>query len=242
MAAEHRQPRLLFGRDDIERDAGFAVGAFDEGGAVARAPARLGRDRAGKGDVAAPELVGADGERGDGALDRGIAQPAGRGEPLAQPDDARKGIDDGEPLGGGPRDQQAAVVGAQIERCIMAPLAGAGRPRRIMRRPRRAIAAPRRHPGGRLPHCRTTMIFSGPGRMPPPVLEGSDSECAGPRQPRVDKGAAARLWRDPLVPRRLKVRPRTLTPLIEVRILTGHPAAGRGVGAARARCRGASRR
>ena len=47
----------------------------------------------------------------------GCAEPAGGGQALAQPDDARKRIDDAElPGPAGNRDQQPAIVGAEIER------------------------------------------------------------------------------------------------------------------------------
>ena len=57
-------------------------------------------------------------QRRERALDRRLAQPPGQRQALAQPDDAREGVDDPEPVGGRPRDQQAAVVGAEIERRI----------------------------------------------------------------------------------------------------------------------------
>ena len=63
------------------------------------------------------------------APDRRFAQPAGQRQPLAEPNDARERVDDPESLGGRPRDQQPAIVGAQIQRRISpAPaIARAGR-------------------------------------------------------------------------------------------------------------------
>ena len=54
-------------------------------------------------------------QRLDGALDGRLRQPAARGHALAEADDAREGVDDLEAAPRGPRDQQPAVVGAEIE-------------------------------------------------------------------------------------------------------------------------------
>ena len=74
----------------------------------------------------AAHLVAADLQRLDRALDRRLAQPAGLRKPLAEPDDARERVDDPKSVGGRPRDQQPAIVGAQIQRGIRA---AAARPR-----------------------------------------------------------------------------------------------------------------
>ena len=83
--------------------------ALDELAAVDGAAAGLGRDRARQGDVAAAQLVGADGERGDGAVHGALGELAGLGQALAQADDARKGVDDGEALVG-----RAAISSRQL--------------------------------------------------------------------------------------------------------------------------------
>ena len=70
VAAEHRQPRFLLRADHVERDAGLVAHPLDELGAVARAAAGLGGDRAGEVDVAAAQLVGADLERAERAVHR----------------------------------------------------------------------------------------------------------------------------------------------------------------------------
>ena len=57
-------------------------------------------------------------KRGDGALDRGLADAAGRGDALAEPDDPREGIDHAKTVAGRTGDQQPAIVGAEIERGI----------------------------------------------------------------------------------------------------------------------------
>ena len=118
MAAEHRQPRFLARGDDIERNPGFEPHPLDELLAVRRPAARLGRDRAGEMDIAAAELVGADLQRPQRAVHRRLVQPPGLGHALAQPDDPAEGIDDGEILARRPGDQQAAIVGAEIDRGI----------------------------------------------------------------------------------------------------------------------------
>src|SRR6185312_8619125 len=51
----------------------------------------------------------------DRTLDRGFRKPAGAGKPLAEPDDAREGVDHMERVRRRMRDQKAAVVGAEIE-------------------------------------------------------------------------------------------------------------------------------
>src|SRR5262249_25849493 len=52
------------------------------------------------------------------ALDRRLADAAGGGDALAEADDAGKSVDDAEPLAGRAGDQQAAIVGAEVERRI----------------------------------------------------------------------------------------------------------------------------
>ncbi len=63
-------------------------------------------------------LIGYERERRDSAVHRGIAQPAAGAKPFAKADDARKGVDHGEPALARSRDEQAAIVGAKIERAI----------------------------------------------------------------------------------------------------------------------------
>ena len=64
------------------------------------------------------DLVAADAERGDGALDRGVADTAGRRDALAQPDDPRERIDHAKSVAGRTGDQQAAIIGAEVERGV----------------------------------------------------------------------------------------------------------------------------
>ena len=69
-------------------------------------------------DVSPPaDALGADLQRGQGALHGGGLEPAGLGQPLAQPHDARIGVDHPETAAAAARgDQQSAVVGAQVQR------------------------------------------------------------------------------------------------------------------------------
>jgi len=118
VAAEHRQPRFLLRRDHVEPDAGLLPHALDEGRAVARPPARLGRDRTRKPHVASAQLVGADVKRGERPVHRFLAEPSGPGQPLAEPHHAAERVDDHEVLLRRAGDQQAAVVGAEIDRGV----------------------------------------------------------------------------------------------------------------------------
>jgi len=69
--------------------------------------------------LVAAQLRGADLERRDGALDRGRAEPAGRFEAFAEPHDARERVDDLQAAGALlARDQQAAIVGPEVERGV----------------------------------------------------------------------------------------------------------------------------
>src|SRR6202012_5816719 len=63
-------------------------------------------------------LVAADLQRLDRATDRSLADAARGGDALAEPDDAREGVDHAKTAAGRPGDQQAAIVGAEIERRI----------------------------------------------------------------------------------------------------------------------------
>src|SRR5439155_22477099 len=59
-----------------------------------------------------------DGQRIDRAGDGRVADAARRGHALPQPDDAGERIDHAEAVAGGTRDQEPAIVGAEIERGI----------------------------------------------------------------------------------------------------------------------------
>ena len=83
------------------------------------------------------DLVAADAQRRDGAVDRGVADTAGRRDPLAEPDDARERIDHAKTVAGRTGDQQAAIVGAEVQRGIDA---GCRRRRMACRRARQPAA------------------------------------------------------------------------------------------------------
>ena len=150
VAAEHRQPGFFLRRDDVERDPGFAAHPLDELAAVDRAATGLGGDRAGDADVAADQLVGADRQGADRAVHRLLAELAGLAQTLAEADDARESVDDGETLVDRAGDEEPAIVGAKVERAIgvarrTAPLAS--------RDSRRAAPSWRGRPSGdRLRH------------------------------------------------------------------------------------------
>ena len=57
-------------------------------------------------------------QRLDGAGHGGIRQPAGAMHALAQADDPGERVDDEKAAPRGPGDQQAAIIGAEIERAI----------------------------------------------------------------------------------------------------------------------------
>ena len=79
---------------------------------------RFGGDQPGARHTAVAHLGAADTQRIDRAQDRGLAQPAGAGDALAQADDARERVDHAEAVPRRACDQEPAVVGAEIERGI----------------------------------------------------------------------------------------------------------------------------
>ena len=117
-AAGGRQPRLGLAIDDLQLEPDLLGDAGAEFGAVHRRAARLGRDQLRPRHAAIAHLVAANGERFDCAGDRGLADAAGRRYALPQPDDAGECVDDTKAVAGGARDQQPAIVGAEIERGI----------------------------------------------------------------------------------------------------------------------------
>src|SRR3546814_17948080 len=70
-------------------------------------------------DAAMAQFVRTHCERGDRAVDRRLADPAGAREPFAQPHDPREGVDDGEAIALHTRDQQETIGGAEVKRGIM---------------------------------------------------------------------------------------------------------------------------
>jgi hypothetical protein len=153
VAAEHGEPRLLLGRDDLEDDSGFLPHPFDELAAVDGAAAGFGGDRAGEGDPAPAQLVGADGEGGDGAVLRRVADLAAGAQAFPEPDDPREGVDDGEALVGRPGDEKAAIVGAEVEGAIAGAVRVAPHPGRNSCRRRRTLCRRKRSRRGLLRHA-----------------------------------------------------------------------------------------
>ena len=118
VAAQHGKAGFFLRGDDIQPDAGFGMDAFDEVGAVGRTAARLGRDRAGEVDVALLQLFRADVQRAQCPVHRRVGQAARLREAFAQPHYAAERVDHHEMLARRPRDQQTAVVGAEVDRGI----------------------------------------------------------------------------------------------------------------------------
>ena len=160
--------------DDLELEAGFLGDAGAEFFAVLGGPAGFGGDQPRARDAAA-RILSRQTERVDRAHDRRLADAAGRGDALAQADDAGERVDHPKAVAGRTRHQQPAIVGAEIERRVGAvgvPREGADVVRRTpsrrmpygdrrRRRDRRAgrsmaveaagVAAPRRSSNAFLP-------------------------------------------------------------------------------------------
>ncbi len=117
-AAGGRQGRFGFTIDDFELETDLRGDAGAEFSTVGRRTTCLGRNQPRPGNAAISHLVAADGERSDGTVDRRIADAAGGRDAFAQPDDAGERIDDTEAVVGRARDQEPAVVGAEVERGI----------------------------------------------------------------------------------------------------------------------------
>ena len=117
-ATDHRQRRFGFAIDDLEPDAGRGGDPIPKTVGVRRRAAGFGRNQSQPFGSPQFDLVAANAERRDGALDRGLADAAGCGDPFAEPDDAREGIDHAEAVAGRTGDQEAAIIGAEIQRRI----------------------------------------------------------------------------------------------------------------------------
>src|SRR6185437_4365026 len=117
-AADHRKRRLGLAVDHFELDTGFGLNAIPEAIGVRGRAAGLGRDQAKAAGLPGLDLVAADRERSNGALDRRFADAAGGGDALAQPDDPGEGIDHAKAVAGGTGDQEPAIIGAEVERRV----------------------------------------------------------------------------------------------------------------------------
>src|SRR5262249_20602691 len=117
-AAGGRQHGFGFTVDDFELEANLIGDAGAEFGAVRRSATRLGRDQPRPRHAAVAHLVAANRECCDRTVDRRIADAPGRRKTLAEADDARERIDDTEAVADRARDEEPAIVGAEIERGI----------------------------------------------------------------------------------------------------------------------------
>ena len=119
---------LRLAADDGDVEPGLGARPLQELVRVGGEPAGLGGDQTGADHLVPPDLGRTHFQRIDRALDGGLRQTAARGDALTEPDDARERVDHLETAPRGARDQQPAVVGAEIERGI--GRFGSGGPRR----------------------------------------------------------------------------------------------------------------
>ena len=115
VATQHGKARLFLRLDDIEDDAGFTPNAVDKLFAVSGPPAGFGCDRAREGDVAAPKLLPAHRKGPDRPVHRILRELSGPGKTLAKANDSGKSIDDRESAVDWSGNQQAAIVGAEVD-------------------------------------------------------------------------------------------------------------------------------
>ena len=125
-AARHGEPGLRLARHHLDVEVRLPAHAAQELRRIVRQPAGFRGDEPGPLDAVAPYLGCADLQRVQGALDRLLRQAAGGGNAFAQANDAREGVNDAEALRRRACHQKAAVVSAEIERCVGA--CGAARP------------------------------------------------------------------------------------------------------------------
>ena len=121
MAAQHRQPGLLLRGNDIENDAGFFAHTLDKTLPIGGAAAGFSGDRTREVHIAAAQFLRAHVERAECPVHRFIGEAARQREPFAQSHHATEGVDHGKVLAGRARDQQAAIIGAEVQRGIGLP-------------------------------------------------------------------------------------------------------------------------
>ncbi len=114
-AAFERELGFLAGRDDVEVDAGFGVHAREEGGAVGGAAAGFRGNGTHCADVAAAQACGAGVQGAHGAFHGLATEGAAVVQALAEPDDARETVDDAKAVIGRGADEEAAIVGAEVQ-------------------------------------------------------------------------------------------------------------------------------
>src|SRR5690606_18070147 len=116
-AAKHGKPRLILCGNDLELETQVLLDAIKEHLPVGGRAARLCRDTTDRNRLARFYALRACGERLVCASHCAFAQPAGVCEALAQPNDARKSIDNFRAaVSILLRHQQAAIVCAQVQR------------------------------------------------------------------------------------------------------------------------------
>src|SRR6185437_1695825 len=117
-AAGGGEPRFGLAVDHFEFEANILRDAGAEILTVFGRAAGFGRDQPRTRDALVLHLVAANRERGDSAPDRRLAQAPRRRDALAKPDDARERVHHAKSVAGRTRHQQAAIIGAEIERSI----------------------------------------------------------------------------------------------------------------------------
>ena len=117
-AADHGERRLGLAVDHLEPDAGLGGDPVAKAVGIGGGAAGFGRDQPQAPGLAVADLVAADAERRDGAVDRRLADGTGRGNALAQPDDPRERIDHAKTVAGRTGDQKPAIIGAKVERGV----------------------------------------------------------------------------------------------------------------------------
>src|SRR5262249_13228385 len=141
--ADHGQRRLGLAVDHLQLDAGLGGDTLAEMVGISGGAAGLGRDQPQPARLAEPDLVTADRQRRNRPFYRRLADGAGGGDALAEPDDAGEGIDHAEPVARGTGDQQPAIVGAEVQRSVDGGLSRCrSQPGRASARPM-AVAKPR---------------------------------------------------------------------------------------------------
>ncbi len=112
------EARLDLAREDLDLEAELVAHAFEELPAVLGDAAGFGGDEARTAHLGAAELGRTDFERIERARHGRLRQPPGLADAFAETDDAREGIDDAEAAPRGAGEQQAAVVGAEVEGAV----------------------------------------------------------------------------------------------------------------------------
>jgi hypothetical protein len=114
-AADHGQRGLGLPVDHLEVDAGLGSDPVAKAVGIGGGAAGLGRDQPQALGLAVADLVAADAQRRDGAVDRRLADGTGRGNTFAEPDNPRERIHHAKTVAGRTGDQKPAIIGAKVE-------------------------------------------------------------------------------------------------------------------------------